>query len=56
MDPAEGGRVMMLDHLDGSLITVRQVERWTSHDPVLARLCEYVGQGWPKEVVNPRKR
>lgn len=44
VDPAEGGEVMMLDT---PLITVRQVERWTSRDPVLARVREYVGRGWP---------
>lgn len=53
VDPEDGGRVMRLDHLEAPLITDRKVERWTSRDPVLARVREYVGRGWPKEVVNP---
>lgn len=53
VDPEDGGRVMMPDHLEAPLITDRQLERWTSRDPVLARVREYVGRGWPKEVVNP---
>lgn len=52
VDPEGGGRVMMLHHLEAPLITDRQVERWTSRDLVLARVREYVGRGWPKEVVN----
>lgn len=51
--PEEEGRVMMLDHLDAPPITDRQVERWTSRDPILARVREYVGRGWPKGVINP---
>lgn len=53
VDPEDGGRVMMLGHLEASLITDRQVERWTSRGPVLARVSQYVGGGWPKEVVSP---
>ncbi|XP_061584204.1 LOW QUALITY PROTEIN: uncharacterized protein K02A2.6-like [Cololabis saira] len=52
-DPEDGGTVMMIEHLDTPLVTDRQVERWTSRDPVLARVLEYVGRGWPSGVINP---
>ena len=42
--------VLLLESLEISTVTVAQSKRWTSHDPVLAKVHKYVQQGWPRSV------
>ncbi len=37
----------MLESIAGSLMTAEQIKHWTSKDPVLSRVREYVLKGWP---------
>ncbi len=43
----EEEHVWMLESIAGSLTTAEQIKHWTSKDPVLSRVCEYVLKGWP---------
>ncbi len=37
----------MLESVAGPLRTTEQIKHWTSKDPVLSRVREYVLKGWP---------
>ena len=39
--------VLLLEHLDESLVTAKDIRTWTSCDPKLSRVLQYVQQGWP---------
>ncbi|KAL1268700.1 hypothetical protein QQF64_034063 [Cirrhinus molitorella] len=43
----EEEQVLMLDSIAGPLTTAAQIKHWTSKDPVLSRVREYVLKGWP---------
>ncbi len=43
----EEEHVLMLESIAGSLMTAEQIKHWTSKDPVLSRVREYVLKGWP---------
>ncbi len=43
----EEEHVLMLESVAGSLTTAEQIKHWTSKDPVLSRVREYVLKGWP---------
>ena len=46
-------RVLLIDELDCSPVTAAQVERWSSRDPILANVREYVLRGWPEDEKDP---
>ncbi len=43
----EEEHVLMLESVAGPLTTAEQIKHWTSKDPVLSRVREYVLKGWP---------
>ncbi len=43
--PAE--LVLLMEHLDNSPVTAKQIELWTRKDPTLAAVLQYVCSGWP---------
>lgn len=38
----------MLDTVSSPLMTLKQIQMWTSKDPVLSRMREYAMRGWPE--------
>ena len=49
MSPAE--LVLLVEHLNDSPVTACQVKTWTSQDPTLATVMQYVKQGWPEKLM-----
>ena len=43
--------ILLLKHLDESPVTAKDIRTWTSRDPKLSRVLQYVQQGWPSENV-----
>ena len=39
--------VLLAEHLDESPITAADIRTWTSRDPKLSRVLQYVQYGWP---------
>ena len=39
--------VLLLEHLKESPVTAKDIRTWTSRDPKLSRVLQYVQQGWP---------
>ena len=47
--PAMEGDVLLLrDHLEGSVVTSKQIQQWTSKDPIMATVRKFTLQGWPE--------
>ena len=42
--------VLLVEHLADSPVTAGHIRSWTQKDPVLARVLEFVRQGWPEKV------
>ena len=42
--------VFLMEGLEISPVTVKQIKVWTDHDPILATVQRFVKQGWPKSV------
>jgi len=45
--PLPGDTVLLLECIQTSPIRIAQLRRWTSRDPLLAKVLRYVMQGWP---------
>ena len=41
--------VLLLDHLDSSPVTARQIRSWTRRDPSLRPVLQAIQSGWPEE-------
>ena len=41
--------VLLTEHLDDSPVTAKDINIWTQQDQKLARVLQYVQQGWPSE-------
>ena len=41
--------VLLLEHLDESPVSSRDIATWTRRDPLLSRVLEYIRNGWPSE-------
>ena len=39
--------VHLVEHLDSTPLTCRQIKVWTNHDPTLSRVKKWVQEGWP---------
>ena len=48
--PVPAELVLLIQHLENATITVQKIRNWTLHDPVLARVSNYIKVGWPKYV------
>ena len=44
--------MFLKDHLDNTLVKVKEIDRWTSQDPILSAFRHQVLSGWP----NPDNR
>ena len=40
----------LTEHLENSPVTAHDIQVWTRRDPELARVLQYIWQGWPEEV------
>lgn len=47
--PLPGETVLWTQTLDSSSVTSSQIRLWTSHDPVLSKVREWIVSGWPLE-------
>ena len=47
--PTPAELVLLVEHLNDSPVTACQVKTWTSQDPTLATVMQYVKQGWPEK-------
>ena len=45
--PVPGDIMLVMDHLDNSPVQVKDIKRWTSHDPILSAVRHQVMYGWP---------
>ena len=45
--PAPGDIMVVMDHLDNTPLQVKDIEHWTSHDPILSAVRHQVMSGWP---------
>ena len=50
MDQTPPELVLLAEHLAESPVTARQIKIWTAKDPVLARVVQFLQQGWPCSV------
>ena len=41
--------VLLSEHLDDSPVTANDIRTWTTRDPKLSKVLQYVPQGWPSE-------
>ena len=48
--------VLLAEHLADSPVTADDVRTWTQRDPKLARVLQYIQQGWPCEVETDLER
>ena len=39
--------MLVMDHLDNNPVQVKDIERWTSHEPILSAVRHQVMSGWP---------
>lgn len=39
--------MLMMDQGHGPPMTSEKLQRWTTNDPILSRVCEYILRGWP---------
>ena len=48
--PLTGETVLLLECLNMTPLSAADMKRWTSQDPVLSKVRNYVLQGWPVKV------
>ena len=48
--PLPGDTVLVLDRLSATPVSVSQIRTWTSRDPLLSRVRDFIQQGWPQSV------
>ena len=48
--PVPPDTVLLLESLQVTPVTARQVKQWTARDPVLSRVLQFTLQGWPSSV------
>lgn len=52
--PREGEVVMLMEHMNGTPLQVKQIRDWTRRDPVLSRIQQWLLQGsWPTACTDP---
>ena len=44
--PVPGNIMLVIDHLDNIHVQVKDIERWTSHDPILSAVRHQAMSGW----------
>jgi hypothetical protein len=42
-----GEMILLMEHMDLTPVTSRQIKSWTRKDPILSRVMNFVLQGWP---------
>lgn len=42
--PQPADTILLMEHLNASLVTFAQIQPWTDRDPVLAKVCKFVLQ------------
>ena len=45
--PVPGNIMLVMDHLDNTLVKVKDIDQWTSQDLILSALRHQVMSGWP---------
>ena len=45
--PVPGDIMFVMDHLDNTPVKVKDIDRWTSQDPILSAVRHQVMSGWP---------
>ncbi|KAJ8388189.1 hypothetical protein AAFF_G00136550 [Aldrovandia affinis] len=54
--PREGEVVMLMEHMNGMPLQVKQIREWTRRDRVLSRVHQWLLQGsWPRECTDPEE-
>lgn len=52
--PQHGETVLLMEQVETMPVTAQQIRLWTSKDPVLSRVKDYVLKGWPQSVDDKR--
>ena len=48
-DPSVPGEIInLVEHLEGTPVTAKQIQLWTSRDVILAKVLNHVLYGWPE--------
>jgi hypothetical protein len=53
--PVPGETILLMNFLETSPVTSKQIRQWTASDPVLSKVKTYILQGWPFDVDNDYK-
>ena len=48
--PIPGETILVMERLDTTPVSAKQVTLWIQHDPVLSKVLQCVLQGWPEQV------
>ena len=48
--PTPAELILLIKHLEETIITANQIKNYTLHDPALSKVCRYIKEGWPKKV------
>ncbi len=51
-DPPE--LVLLLEQLQDSVVSAKDIATWTKQDPVLANVLQFIQHGWPAAMDNPQ--
>jgi len=51
-----GEMILLMEHMDLTPVTSRQIKSWTRKDPILSRVMNFVLQGWPASNTDDQVR
>ena len=49
--PTPAELVLLIQHLEETMVTASQIRHWTLHNPILSKVSSYIQEGWPKKVM-----
>lgn len=52
--PERGETVLLMEQVETMPVTAKQIRQWTSTDPVLSRVKDFVQKGWPERSDDKR--
>ncbi|KAK7095401.1 hypothetical protein V1264_006813 [Littorina saxatilis] len=52
--PEQGETILLMEQIETMPVTAKQISQWTSRDPVLSRVKDYVLKGWPESNQDKR--
>jgi len=53
--PTPGDTILVMKHLDTTLVSAKQVKLWTQRDPVMSQVLHFILNGWPQQIASELK-